>query len=82
MDEKADVYAFGGVLVELFGEKPLWPPLSSYQLMYKVGVEGSFPAYDHLPASIQALCAMCLVDRLQRAPMLHVLKKLIELARP
>ena len=28
----ADVYAFGGVLVVLFGEKPLWPGLSSLSL--------------------------------------------------
>ena len=33
-----DVYAFGGVLVELFGGRPLWPMLSHFQIMYNVTV--------------------------------------------
>ncbi len=32
----SDVYAYGGVLVALFGGRPLWPGLSHYQIMYKV----------------------------------------------
>ena len=48
----ADVYAFGGVLVVLFGEQPLWPGLSPYQILCKVTVMREQPPVDHLPTII------------------------------
>lgn len=32
----ADIYAFGGVTVELVGEKPVWEGLHPYQIITKV----------------------------------------------
>ena len=81
VDEKADVYAMGAVLIELFGEKPLWPPLSWYQIMYRVSVEGQFPTCAHLPQPLQKVCGMCLTNKASRAPSAMVLKSLCELAR-
>lgn len=37
--EKSDIYAFGGVMTELFGEKPLWDQLSPYTITFKVACE-------------------------------------------
>ena len=35
---KCDVYAFGGLLVELFGEKPLWDQVAPHTIMFMVAV--------------------------------------------
>lgn len=81
VDEKADVYAMGAVLTELFGEKPVWPPLTSYQIMFQVGVEGMFPTYVHLPPTIQNVCGMCLTNKDSRASSVAVLKALCDVAK-
>ena len=49
-------------------------PLHDWWKMVNEMLDGKF----HFLPSV---CAMFLVDRVQRAPMLHVLKKLIELAQ-
>lgn len=38
LDVPSDVYALGAVLLVLFGETPVWPALSPFQIMYKVAV--------------------------------------------
>ena len=48
---KADVYAVGCVLVELFGGRPLWPNLQPFQIMYKVGIEKILPEHSHVPST-------------------------------
>ena len=36
VDQGADVYGFGAVRIELFGEKPVWEGLNPYQIIVKV----------------------------------------------
>ena len=79
VDGRCDVYAFGGVLIELFGGKPLWPSLTHFQIMYKVTVLEEFPAYDHLPPNIRDICSMCMVKSECRAQMKQVLYELLRL---
>jgi len=62
------VYAFGVTVIELFGERPVWDGLNHYQILCKVAVEGIVPSYDHLPPSIQHICAICVVAREKRLP--------------
>lgn len=45
----SDIYAYGAVLVVLFGESPVWPGLPPYQIMYKVAVANEKPSIGHLP---------------------------------
>ena len=40
ISSKCDVYAFGGVLTELFGEVSLWPKTPAHQIMFNVAVKG------------------------------------------
>ena len=44
----SDVYALGAVLLVLFGETPVWPALSPFQIMYKVAVCNQRPETGHL----------------------------------
>ena len=78
---KADMYALGGVIVELFGGRPLWGDLQPLQIMYKVGVEGKMPDTVHLPPEIEQVATMCLEEETKRASAIKVLKLLIDLAR-
>ena len=57
-----DIYALGGVVTEAFGERPLWPGLSAHTIMFKVAVEGTYPAIGHLPAEIQPIVQSCFMD--------------------
>ena len=50
-----DIYAFGAVLLVLFGERQVWTFLSPFQNMYKV----TMPDIAHLPPSVQEVCKMC-----------------------
>ena len=77
----ADVYAFGGVLVVLFGEKTLWPGHSPYQILCKVTVMGKQPPVDHLPMSIQVLCLKALASVEKRPCIQEVLSALISIAK-
>ena len=76
-----DVYAYGGVLAILFGEKPLWPGLSAFQVMCKVTIEAVKPALGHLPGCIQALCYQCFADVSVRPCIGAVLANLLKICR-
>ena len=80
VDVLADVYSFGCVLIELFGEKQVWCTcgLSHFQIMYKVGVELQPPEHDHLPEKIQSICASCIAQHDHRATAMQVLKALLQ----
>ena len=79
---KVDVYAFGCVFVELFGEHPLWGDLEPLQIMFKVGVEERVPEYTHLPLEVQSLCQMCLqTEEDKRVTAVRVLKCLLDLSK-
>ena len=74
-----DVYAFGCVLIELFGGKKVWEGLSAIQIMVKVAVESAVPDYSHLPESVKPICAKCLQGQENRAPASVVLFSLLSL---
>ena len=69
------MYALGGVLVELFGERVVWANLSSHAIMYHVG-EGKFPKYGHLSSQVQNIVSLCLC-RKERKPVKKILKELL-----
>ena len=77
VDVLANVYSFGCVLIELFGEKQVSCGLSHFQIMYKVGVELQPPEHDHLPETIQSICASCIAQHDHRATAMQVLKALL-----
>ena len=58
----SDVYALGAVLLVLFGETPVWPALSPFQIMYKVAVCNQRPETGHLLPQIQDLCDTCFAE--------------------
>ena len=70
VDQSCDVYAFGVVLLELFGEKPVWEGLNHFQIMCKVAVEGVLPEYSHLPHDMQRVREMYIVARPSRKNLL------------
>ena len=71
------VYAIGAVLVVLFGEKPVWPGLSPYQIMCKVAVCNERPATAHLPQAFQDICNECFEQVSLHPPVNKILWKLI-----
>ena len=80
VDVLADVYSFGCVLIELFGEKQVWCGVTHFQIMYKVGVELQPPEHDHLPEKIWSICASCISQHDHRATAMQVLKALLQSA--
>ena len=58
----SDIYALGAVLLVLFSEKPVWPKLSPYQIMFKVTVSGEKPDTTVLPSQLQEVCRACFRD--------------------
>ncbi len=75
----SDVYAYGGVLSVLFGEQPVWPGLSAFQIMCKVTVAGEKPPTSHLPCGIQRLCSLCFNDLSARPSIASVLQTLLSI---
>lgn len=74
-----DVYAFGVVMIELFGHKKVWDGLSALQIMMKVAIEEVMPEYSHLPDVIQPPCEMCLRNVKERASASDVLHYLLSI---
>ncbi|XP_064389956.1 uncharacterized protein LOC135337876 isoform X3 [Halichondria panicea] len=77
--DKCDVYAFGGVMTELFGEKPLWDRETPYSITYKVTCKGQFPEVSHLPDSVQCVVKLCFQVYETRADTFSLLKALLNL---
>ena len=77
LNERADVYAYGVLLVELFGEKAVWEGLTPFQIMAKVVIEGTAPDISLLPSDIKTICSECLMKKELRPPMSDVLEGLI-----
>ena len=78
IDAGADVYAFGSLLIELFGEKAVWEGLNPYQIIVKVVIEGEVPDHSHLHPSIRSICHECLKPKEHRSRMTTVLKALFQ----
>lgn len=75
----SDVYAYGAVLLVLFGELPIWPTLPPYQIMYKVAVSKEKPNMTHLPPNIQEICSKCFEEISSRPPVNNVLIEMLKL---
>ena len=76
---KCDVYALGGVITEVFGEKLLWPKMPAHRIMFRVAVEGVFPPTKHLPETIQEVTSLCFVKSETRADAATVLAKVLDI---
>ena len=74
-----DVYAFGGVLTEPFGARPLYPKMDAHAIMYQVVIEKIMPKYDDLPDPVQTIVRKCLCPAEERANMVHILRMLFDL---
>ena len=74
---ECDVYAFGGVLLVVFTEHPLWEGLTPFQIMYKVTVENACPVTDGLESSLVMLCKRCFDERMYRPSSSQVLDALL-----
>ena len=74
-----DVYAFGGVLLVLFGEKLLWEGMTPYQIIFKVAIENEKPATSHLSPMMQAICDACLSLKTSRPTIEQILSALLEI---
>ena len=77
LDERADVYAYGVLLIELFGEKVVWEGLTPFQIIAKVGLQQNPPDFGHIQASIQSICRGCLQKKERRISMSSVLQQLL-----
>mmetsp|Transcript_5401 Transcript_5401/g.20565 ORF Transcript_5401/g.20565 Transcript_5401/m.20565 type:complete len:523 (-) Transcript_5401:50-1618(-) len=71
--EKADVFSFGIVLVELYTGRPAYHSLSEEgasdaQLMYKIVAEGLRPDLSDMPHALQELVADCLCQEAAMRP--------------
>ena len=57
---KCDVYAMGGVVVEVLSAKPIWQGMTHFQIMYKVTVEKAFPDFSNImPTAFQPIMRKC-----------------------
>ena len=79
INTSVDVYAFGCVLIELFGEKKVWEGFTAIQIMVKVAIEGALPDFSHLPQPVKSICAQCLEKQENRIPAKTVLRFLLSL---
>ena len=76
----SDVYALGAVLVVLFGESPVWPSLTPFQIMYKVTVANEKPHTNHLHPKVQGVCDKCFCDVSSRPSSNEVLESLLNMS--
>ena len=74
---ECDVYAFGGVLLIVFTERPIWEGLAPFQIMYKVTVENAVPDTKGLEDSMEALCKRCFDERVRRPSSSQLLDTLL-----
>ena len=63
-------------MVELFGEKPVWPNLMPFQIITKVVSLNQYPEISHLPNDIHQICEMCFIPRTARSSAVDILRKL------
>ena len=80
IDVGADVYAFGALLIELFGEQPVWQGLTPYQIIVKVAISNEVPDYSKLPSGVQSICRLCMKQRRERSNIHTVLRALLQLS--
>ena len=78
---RTDVFSLGGVLAEMFGQRPLWEGYTHYQIMYKLTVEGVHPPISHLPSEVQKICKSCFAEKIKKVNSVAALNKLLQLAK-
>jgi serine/threonine protein kinase len=73
-----DIYAVGGILVDLFGGKPLYN-MDPHTIMFQVGVRNVFPDISHIPPKIQQILEKCLCSVECRHSSLKLLELFLDL---
>ena len=80
LTDKCDVYAFGGVMTELFGERPLWEQETPYTITFKVACNKEFPKTNHLETDIKTFVdSLCFTQEESRADSLALMRELLDL---
>ena len=72
-----DIYALGGVLVELFSEVPIWEGLIPFQIITKVVVLKEIPDIKNLPPGVQTICTQCFKSVADRPAISEILQSLL-----
>ena len=80
MSIACDIYSLEAGIVERFGGKPIWPNLSSHTIIYKVAVEGQYPAISHLPQEVQQIVERCACTEEKRALAKKILQAVCDLS--
>ena len=73
-----DVYAFGGVLYELFTENVIWEGLLPFQIIAQV-ITGNKPNTSSLKCAIRTICDQCFLSNDERPKMLKIFSMLISI---
>jgi len=77
-----DVYAFGCLMIELFGQRKVWGELSSVQIMQKVcrsfGIAPVGPAVDHIPLHYRSMCKSCCEIDATKRPSITVVMRILK----
>ena len=74
---ECDMYSIGALLVELFGEKQLWPGYTYPQIMFNVAVQNVHPNIEHLDKPIANICKSCFSEYSKRPSATDVLHSLL-----
>ncbi len=75
----SDVYAFGCIITEVFGERAIWSGVAPHTIILKVA-SGVFPEVDHLDERVKNLVKKCFVSIDERASAAELLKAICYLA--
>ena len=71
-----DIYAVGGILLELFTGVPLYKDMDPHTIMFKVCVKNIFPDVQHVPPKLQPILKQCLCNadcRISSTKLLEIL---------
>ena len=75
-----DVYAVGCILLELFGESPIWAGLAAHTILLKVAVQGEYPSFTHTSPQIHNLLRHCFTESKQRGSAIEILDIVCDIA--
>lgn len=77
-----DIYSFGCLMIEVFGQKRVWGELSGFNIMHKVcgsyNIPPQSPSIAHLPLHIQDICKLCCHTDSTKRPRINNLVKMLE----
>ncbi len=76
-----DVYSFGVLLLEMFGEQLAWKSLTPVQVSYRVAHMNEYLSTDHLEdPRIKELCSLCFRPKESRESITTLQHKLWQIA--